>query len=378
MSDTDETVDFAQIVGHFVMPGRFTGAQPYGCGHINDTYAVSFEQPDHTARRYILQRINTYIFHEPEKLMRNIELVTGHIHRKILARGGSPERETLILVPTADGCAFYRTESGEYWRAYVFIEGARTYQIVENSRHFYSSGFAFGKFQNYLSDFDASSLYEVIPDFHNTQVRLWNFNQSVRKDTAGRAGEVGEEIDFVRRRAGECGRLVRMLERGELPCKVTHNDTKFNNVMIDDRTGEGICVIDLDTVMPGTALYDFGDAIRSGATTAEEDEPDLSKVRFDKELFRCFAEGFIDAAGASLTVAELRQMPFAAVLMTFECGMRFLADYLDGDVYFKIQRERHNLDRARNQFKLVRDMEAGQDEMRRIIYDIAKKNQLPV
>ena len=372
----EKTINFEPVIRHFAFHGRFVRAEPYGCGHINDTYAVYFEDKDHTFYRYILQRINTRIFRNPEMLMYNIELVTSHIQKKAGAAGRIPTRETLTLIRTTDGRSFYCTDSGEYWRSYAFIEGARTYQLVENSRHFYSSGYAFGRFQNYLADFDASSLYEVIPDFHNTQVRLRNFIESVRMDRAHRAGDIGPEINFVMRHSGECERLVRLLDEKKLPCKVTHNDTKFNNVMIDDRTGEGICVIDLDTVMPGTALYDFGDAIRSGATTAEEDEPDLSKVRLDLNLFRCFTEGFIDAAGPSLTGEELRQMSFAALLMTLECGMRFLADYLDGDVYFKIQRECHNLDRARNQFKLVSDMEAHMDDMRDIIHTIVNRNHL--
>ena len=365
-----EAVNLENIVRHFDFRGHFLGAESYGCGHINDTYIVRFEEEDRSPHRYILQRINTHIFHNPEMLMHNIEQVTRHIRDRIRADGGVPERETLVLIRTTDDRSFYRTHSGEYWRSYAFIEGARTYQIVENSRHFYSSGYAFGKFQNYLSDFDASGLYEVIPDFHNTPSRLRDFTRSVR------AGGVRPEIDFVRRRADECGRLVRLLDENKLPCKVTHNDTKFNNVMIDNETGEGVCVIDLDTVMPGTSLYDFGDAIRSGATTAEE--TDLSKVWLDLELFRCFAEGFIAAAGPSLTGEELRQMPFSAILMTLECGIRFLADYLDGDVYFKIQHERHNLDRARNQFKLVSDMEAHMDDMQEIIRAVAGKNHLPM
>jgi Phosphotransferase enzyme family. len=360
-----------ETASHFNFRGRFIKAEPYGCGHINDTYAAYFEEQDRSVLRYILQRINTSIFTDPEKLMRNIELVTAHIKNRLLACGEAPDRKTLIIVRTKDGKTFYKDEYGEYWRSYVFIEGAQTYQIVENKSHFYSSGYAFGKFQNYLSDFDATKLYEVIPNFHNTAVRLDAFEKSVKADRMHRAKDAAEEIAFVRSRAKDCGRLVTLLAEKKIPCRVTHNDTKFNNVMIDDKTGEGVCVIDLDTVMPGSALYDFGDAIRSGATTALEDEPDLGKVFFDLELFEAFSRGFLDAAGEFITATELFYMPFSARLMTLECGMRFLADYLDGDRYFKIHRENHNLDRARNQFKLVGDMESKMDQMQDILRGIA-------
>ncbi len=252
--------------------------------------------------------------------------------------------------------------------SYLFIEEAKTYQLVENPIHFNNAGKAFGRFLKYLADYPAASLYETIPDFHNTAKRYEDFLEAVRRDAKGRAKEIQTEIQFVRERAEDTKVLLTLLEKGALSLRVTHNDTKFNNVMIDDATGEGICVIDLDTVMPGLSLYDFGDAIRSGATTAQEDEMDLSKVWLDLTLFESFTKGFIETAGDSMTEMELEYIPFSARLMTLECGMRFLGDYLNGDIYFKVNREKHNLDRARNQLKLTADMEKKLDLMNEIVY----------
>ncbi len=349
--------DFKDIVSHFQFQGEFIEAVPFGQGHINDTFAASFKNEAGTVHKYILQRINTNIFKFPEKLMENIENVTAHLKKKITAMGGDPKRETLNLIYTIDGKSFYVSPKGDYWRGYIFIEGAQTYQVVENLNHFYNAGKALGNFEKYLVDFDADSLYETIPNFHNTQKRYADFLEAVSKDTMNRASEVQEEIKFVMDRANETSILTDLLKEGKLPLRVTHNDTKFNNVMIDDGTGEGICIIDLDTIMPGSSLYDFGDAIRSGANPAEEDERDLTKVCLDMKLYEQFARGFVEATKDSLTELEIKYLPFGAKMMTFECGMRFLEDYLKGDVYFKIHREKHNLDRARTQFKMVADME---------------------
>ncbi|MFQ5857805.1 MAG: phosphotransferase enzyme family protein [Anaerolineae bacterium] len=359
--------NFAELVKHFEFEGSFLEADLWSLGHINDTYVARFRKADGAVRRYILQRINHNVFKNPEKVMQNIEAVTAHLRKKIIAAGGDPERETLNLIPAADGTTFYRTHEGDYWRAYVFIEGARTYEVVENLDHVYNAAKAFGKFQRLLSDFPAGQLYETIPNFHHTRKRFEAFVEAVEKDVKNRAQSVRAEIEFVEKRAEDTTVLVDLLERGELPERVTHNDTKFNNVMVDDETGEGVCIIDLDTVMPGLSLYDFGDSVRSGANPAAEDEQDLSKVCMDLEVFDHIAHGFLDATRDFLTPTEVGYMPFSAKLMTFECGMRFLTDHLSGDVYFRIHRQNHNLDRCRTQFKMVEDMEAKFDQMVRLV-----------
>jgi Ser/Thr protein kinase RdoA (MazF antagonist) len=356
-----------EIVSHFNFEGEFIEANRYGQGHINDTFEVRLRKQDGNIHRYIMQKINTLIFKTPVKLMENVENVTEHLKKKICEAGGNIERETLNLVKTIDGKGFFKSEEGQYWRSYIFIEGAKTYQVVENLNHFYNSGKALGKFQQLLSDFPADKLHETIPNFHNTEKRFEDFMGAVNRNTAGRLDEVTAEVEFVIERESKTKILANLIKEGKLPLRVTHNDTKFNNVMIDDLTGEGICVIDLDTVMPGLSLYDFGDSIRSGANPAEEDETDLSKVWMELELFEAFTKGFLQTAGKSLTKTEIEYLPFSAKLMTFECGMRFLADYLDGDVYFKVHREHHNLDRARTQFKMVADMECKFEEMKAIV-----------
>ncbi len=363
----EQNFNIIKIVEKFKFKGKFIKAEPFGFGHINSTFVAYFEEEDSSVKRYIIQKINTNIFKSPENLMENIENVTNHLKNKVISYGGNPNRETLIIVKTNDGKSFYKNESGECFRAYIFIENAKTYQLVENPNHFYNSGKAFGKFQEYLSDFPADNLYETIQDFHNTAKRYETFLEAVKNNIKDRAAEVQEEIQFVMDRAEDTRVLVDLLNENKLPLRVTHNDTKFNNVMIDDITGEGICVIDLDTVMPGSALFDFGDSIRSGATTAEEDDPRLSNVSLSLELFESFTRGFLESAGKSLTELEIENLPFSAKLLTFECGMRFLTDYLNGDTYFRIHREKHNLDRARNQFKLVQDMEEKLEEMKLIV-----------
>ena len=358
---------FEDIVKNFALGGSFVKSEPYGFGHINDTYAIYFIMPNGEMKRFILQRVNNGVFKNPEKLMENIQSVTSFLRKKIINNGGNPERETLNLIPTLDGKSFYKSDDGDYWRLYVFIEGAQTYQVVEKPEHFYNAGRAFGNFQKLLSDYPAESLYETIQNFHNTKVRFDTFVNAVEKDVMNRAKDVKQEINFAQERYDEAVLLVSMLEKGELPLRVTHNDTKFNNVMIDDKTGEGICVIDLDTVMPGLALYDFGDAIRFGTNPAAEDEKDLSKVWMDIGLYEQFTKGFLGAAGDSLTNAELLHLPHSAKIMTYECGIRFLTDYLVGDTYFKIHREGHNLDRCRTQFTLVADMENKFEQMQKIV-----------
>lgn len=366
----DNNYNFQEIVNQFDFQGRFLRAEEHVCGHINKSYIVYFEKEDGNIHRYIIQKINDTIFKSPEKLMENIENVTSHIREKVIAAGGNPDRESLNLVWTKDGKSFYRSENGEYWRSFVFIEGAKTYLVVENPAHLYNAGRAFGKFQQHLADFDADKLHVTIPDFHNTEKRYQDFLEAVKKDAMGRAKDVQEDIQFVIDRAEDTKTLGELLREGKLPNRVTHNDTKFNNVMIDNITGDGICVIDLDTVMPGLSLYDFGDAIRSGANTAEEDEPDLSKVSLDINLFEAFTKGFIETAGYALTDLELEYLPFSAKLITLELGMRFLGDYLNGDVYFRIHRDKHNLERARVQFILVADIERKLELMKEIVQNM--------
>jgi Ser/Thr protein kinase RdoA (MazF antagonist) len=369
----NDKYNFKNIVEQFQFEGRFLGAEEHGDGHINESFVAFFEKEDGEVHKYILQKINSTIFRSPEKLMENIENVTSHIRGKVIAAGGNPDRESLNLVWTKDGKSFYKSEAGEYWRGFAFIEGARTYLVVENPTHLYNAGRAFGRFQQYLADFDAEKLHVTIPDFHNTEKRFQDFLGAVKNDLMGRRESAQAEIQFVMERENDTKILGELLREGKLPNRVTHNDTKFNNVMIDNVTGDGICVLDLDTVMPGLSLYDFGDAIRSGANSAEEDEPDVSKVWLDINLFENFTKGYIETAGHTLTDLELEYMPFSAKLITLELGMRFLGDYLNGDVYFRTHREKHNLERARVQFTLVADIERKLQLMKEIIQNIAEK-----
>jgi Ser/Thr protein kinase RdoA (MazF antagonist) len=363
----DMRADLSAIGQYFLFEGDYLRAERLPSGHINDTYALFFRQTGGPVRRYLLQRINHHVFGNPEKLMGNIQGITSHLRKKIVAAGGDPARETINLIPTVEGRAFCQTPDGNYWRAAMFIEGARTYEIAENLDHVYNVAHAFGRFQKLVSDFPAEQLHETIPDFHHTPKRFAAFVEAVERDTTNRARCARAEIEFVEQRVSEMPILVDLLQQGKLPQRVTHNDTKFNNVMIDDSTGKGICVIDLDTVMPGLSLYDFGDAVRSGANPAAEDEQDLSKVTIDMRIFERFAGGYLDAARDFLTPLEIDYLAFSARLMTLECGMRFLTDYLNGDLYFRILRENHNLDRCRTQFKMVRAMEKEFDAMTGIV-----------
>ena len=352
-----------EMITRFSVQGKVVSLEPYGSGHINETYRVVMED----GKKYILQRINTTIFTKPAELMENICGVTEYLRKKIIARGGEPERETLNIVPTKEGKSYLEAEDETCWRVYRFIEGATCYDEVKTPQDFYHSALAFGKFQAELADYPAHTLHETIPDFHNTAKRFRDFERAVQEDKMGLAAGVQEEISFARERAGETDVLGEMLRRGELPLRVTHNDTKLNNIMIDDATGEGICVIDLDTVMPGLAVLDFGDSIRFGANTAAEDEPDVSKVSLDLELYEIYVKGFTEGCAGRLTEKELEMLPMGAKMMTYECGIRFLADYLEGDVYFKVHRPGHNLDRCRTQFALIADMERKWDKMHEIV-----------
>lgn len=351
-----ENREMFQVVEQFETKGLPESVKAHGNGHINDTCLVTCKT-EAGYKKYILQRINHEIFKKPWELMENVVKVTDFLRKKIAVEGGDPERETLCVIPTKDGASYYRREDGTYWRMYRFIDGATCYDAVKEPKDFYETALAFGHFQKMLSDYPAGTLHETIPNFHNTVDRLANFKKALKEDVMHRAAEVQAEIRFVLDREKDCHVLCDMLSTGEIPLRVTHNDTKLNNIMIDDETGKGICVIDLDTVMPGSALYDYGDSIRFGANTGAEDEKDLSKISCDTELFSLFTKGYIEGCEGSLTATEIRMMPMGAKLMTLECGMRFLADYLEGDHYYKIHRPEHNLDRCRTQFKMVKDLE---------------------
>ena len=354
--------NFREICSHFKYMGEFIDARPYGEGHINETFLINT-----TGRRYILQRVNTIVFKEPEKLIENVVAITEYLHNRIISEFGDPYRETLTLIPTKDGKWYHKTNKGDIFRMYIFVENARSYQTIETPEMFYRVAKAFGRFQNLLKSFPAEKLYETIPNFHNTVDRYRQFREAIAEDRAGRLSEVSQEVDFILNRESEASLVVDSIKNGEIPLRVTHNDTKLNNVLIDDFTGAGICVIDLDTVMPGSMLYDFGDSIRFGASTAAEDETDLSKVWMDLDLFKQYTKGYVEELKESFTPKEVELLAFSAKLLTLECGMRFLTDHLNGDVYFKTHRKNHNLDRARTQLKLVSDMEIKMSKMNEIV-----------
>ncbi len=355
-----------EILAAFALP-KEAAAVPLSGGHINDTLAV-----DSPEGKFVLQRINRFVFPSPENIMENVTGVTDFLRDKLARQGGDPNRGTLAVRRTVSGAGFFRDNAGEYWRCTVFISGASAKETADGPDMLREAGRAFGEFQRMLADYPADTLHEIIPNFHNTPERFRQLRDAVEKDAAGRKKDVGPELDFAAQRERGCGLLMELLAEGKLPLRVTHNDTKMSNVLIDDVTGKAICVIDLDTVMPGLTAFDFGDSIRAGASTAAEDEADLSKVNFDLSLFEAYTQGFLSAAGGALTPEELRTLPDGAILMTFEVGIRFLADYLNGDVYFRTAYPAHNLDRARNQFKLVEDMERQRAEMDRIVQKYAK------
>lgn len=352
----------AYTVGKFNVPGRVISLEEYGSGHINDTYLVKMLQHEQE-KRYIFQRINTEVFQKPGEVMENILGVTSFLEKKIRDRGGDPNRETLRVIPARSGDAYYRDEHGKCYRMYHFIQDAVGYDAVKRPRDFYESAVSFGNFQFLLADYPVETLHETIPDFHNTGRRYQTLLQAMEKDVCGRVAGALPELAFVAERKNQMTCLTGMLERGELPLRVTHNDTKLNNILIDKETGKGICVIDLDTVMLGLSVYDFGDSIRFGANTAMEDEPDVSKVSLDLELYKLYVKGYLTGCQGSLTENEIRMLPVGAKMMTLECGMRFLTDYLQGDVYFKIHKKAHNLIRCRTQFALVADMERKWKQM---------------
>lgn len=350
--------DIKEISSHFSVEKIIGG---YGNGHINDTFLCD------NSPRYILQRINSTVFKNPEEVMENIENVTKHLKKKIKAAGGDPERETLTVVPTVEGENCYKDKNNNYFRMYRFIENSITYEIAEDPIQLYYAGKAFGRFQNMLDDFPADKLHETITDFHNTPERVNQLKAAMKADKSGRLDKIKAEVDFALEYSKYAAYITEAMKEGTVPLRVTHNDTKLNNILFDNKSGEGVCVIDLDTVMPGSMLYDFGDAMRFGAASGAEDEKDLEKIWFDTEKFEQFTKGFVGEMRETITEKEIELLPLSVLIMTYECGIRFLADHLNGDVYFKIHRENHNLDRAHTQFKLVYDIESKLDELSAIV-----------
>jgi len=380
MSSTPATTDFARLAAGFALRGQCLGGKPHGSGHINDTYAVTLDQAGAPVR-YIFQRINHHIFKDVPALMENISRVTAHAARQA-AKGnagvppadeGRPDprknrspdatRRVLTLVPARDGRSFLTDAQGNYWRCYHFIEKARSLDIVETPAHAREAARAFGNFQRLLSGMTGPRLHETIPDFHNTRRRYENLQRALEADPRNRAATVRAEIAFALQNESLVDKLANLHASGLIPERITHNDTKINNVLLDDTKNEGICVIDLDTVMPGLALHDFGDMVRSATNSAAEDETDLTKIKMRMPIYEGLVTGYLAAAGDFLTEAERVHLALSGRIITFEIGLRFLTDYIEGDTYFKIKRPAHNLDRARNQFALVRDIDARQSEM---------------
>lgn len=351
-----------KTVMNFDIVGQAVSITRYGCGHINDTYLVVTEN----GPRYIMQRINHNVFKDVPALMENIVGVTEHIAKRLVAEGGDLGH-ALRVIKTKDGKDYYRDEQGLYFRVYNFIEGALSIERRATPEEFRLSAVGFGRFQKLLDGYDAEKLHETIKDFHNTKIRFENFLKAIETDSLGRKESCIKEIEFFLERKDYCSKIVDLLEEGKIPLRVTHNDTKLNNVLINLKEMKAVTVIDLDTVMPGSIVYDFGDSIRSGANIGPEDEKDLNKVDFSLELFDAYASGFVKEVRERLTSTESKNLAFGAILMTYECGMRFLADHLNGDTYFKIHRENHNLDRARTQIKMVSEMEKHLDEMKTIV-----------
>ena len=368
--------DLRPVAARFQVCGDFHEAAPYGSGHINDTYAAVFDQAG-SPMRYIFQRINHNVFKDPAGLMGNVERVTAHIRRKLEAAGADQiSRRVLTLVPARDGKCWYADAEGNHWRCYLFIEQARSYDQIETARQAFEAARAFGEFQQQLADLPAPRLRDTIPNFHHTRSRFDALCQAIEQDACNRASGVKSEIEFALRHESLVDVLQDLQERGQLPERVTHNDCKLNNVMLDDVTGQGVCVIDLDTVMPGLALYDFGDMCRTATCPTAEDERDLSKVEMRMDMFEALVGGYLASAGGFLNPVEKGHLVFCARLITFEIGIRFLTDHLAGDRYFKVHRPGHNADRARVQFKMVESFERNDVAMRKVVEAAARQGPM--
>lgn len=355
-----------EVIAAFDFGGENVSAQPFGCGHVNDTFLIRSNDADDSRPGYVLQRLSPEAFKHPEELMRNVIGISEYLCGKIRAEGGDCSREALEFIRPRSGELFYTDSTGCAWRAYRYIDGVRCYQSANTPELFAASGRAFGRFQHMLEAYPAHTLFETIPHFHDTEDRLQKLKDAIAADKLGRAAGCAREISFALERAADCSVAMQAMRDGVLPLRVTHNDTKLNNVLFDAESGEAVCVIDLDTVMPGLSIFDFGDSIRFGANHCAEDEKDLSRMSLDLELYAAYAAAFVQGAGGALTEAEIDYLPWGAKLMTLECGIRFLTDHLSGDTYFHISREGQNLDRCRTQFKLVEDMENRWDEMQAV------------
>jgi len=357
--------ELQHISKQFQIYGKILHAETFKIGHINETYSASYDQGG-TRVRYIHQKINKKVFKEPPAVMRNLVRVTKHIIKKLEAEKVSElTRRSLVVIPTRDGQAYYHNGDGEYWRTFVFIEGVQTFEAVQSPEQAFEAGRAFGEFQSHLVDLPGERLLETIPDFHNTRKRFRALQEAVDKDHINRAKDAREEIEFALRHEGIVDIILSAMQKGKIPERITHNDTKFNNVMLDTKTGKAMCVVDLDTVMPGCALYDFGDMVRTTTSPTMEDERDLSKVKMQMPMFKKLAEGYLETAGEFLTKSEKSLIAFSGKLITFEIGLRFLTDFLSGDNYFRIHRPGHNLDRCRTQFKLVESIERQEQAMQK-------------
>lgn len=360
------------IADQFAIEGEYVVGEEVKSGHINSTYRATYELEDGERRRYILQRINENVFKDPLAVMRNVECVTSHINWKVLRKKRDLGGQTLSLYPHKTGRFYGHGERGGIWRCYNYFEGCQTYDVVETTRQAYEAGHAFGAFQDLVSDLPPGEIVETIPDFHNTKKRFEGLMKAVEQDRLGRVASVQGELEFVRRNEEVVGRLLELLERGLLPIRITHNDTKINNVLFDQETDEAVCVIDLDTVMPGLSLYDFGDLVRTATNPAAEDERDLTKVRLRARVFESLVEGYLASAGRVLTNEEVSQMAFSGRLISLELGIRFLTDHLNGDEYFRVNREGQNLDRARTQLCLAEQIAESEEEMKRYVFKVAR------
>ncbi|MDB4762664.1 aminoglycoside phosphotransferase family protein [Akkermansiaceae bacterium] len=355
-----------EIANEFAIPGNFISAVEIDSGHINSTYLVEFGSDNGSKDRYVLQRINESVFPDSKAVMRNIEVVTSHINWKVLRVKRDLSGQTLNLFPARGGRFHTEIEGDGIWRCYNFIEGCRTYDIVESPSQAYEAAKAFGSFQDLVSDIPLENIEETIPNFHNTPQRYENLMQAVAEDPLNRAGGVRKELDFVRSHKGILSKLIDLRNSGVLPERITHNDTKINNVMIDSATNKAVCVIDLDTVMPGLSLYDFGDMVRTAVSPAAEDERDLSNIVVRLPIFEALVEGYLDGCSC-LVDAEIDNLVFSGKLIALETGIRFLTDYIHGDFYFRIGYAKHNFDRASNQLELVRQLENNTRELNLII-----------
>jgi hypothetical protein len=356
-----------QIGAQFCIPGRFQDGHRIKIGHINETFAATYDDGGRPFR-VVHQTINTQVFREPVGLMSNVVRVTEHLRRKLQAQGVDQlDRRALQVIPTRTGAAYHVDAAGRYWRTFVFVDDVRSYDAVESPRQAYQAGHAFGQFQSLLADLPASELATTIPDFHHTPKRFERLLEAVEADEFRRGDLARQEIDFALGMKPLVSALVDAEARGEVPVRVTHNDTKFNNVMLDGHTGEAMCVVDLDTVMPGLVLYDFGDMVRTTTSRTAEDEQFLERVELELPMFEALVRGYLEATGSFLTPAERRLLVLSGKLITFTIGIRFLTDYLEGDPYFRIHREQHNLDRCRKQFKLIASMNEKEEAMQEAV-----------